>query len=43
MVLHALNRGVGGMKIFSTERDYLASERAIEETVAQYAPASATA
>jgi len=32
MVFHALNRGVGRMKIFSTERDYAAFEETVEET-----------
>jgi len=32
MVFHALNRGVGRMKIFSTERDYAAFEEIVEET-----------
>lgn len=36
MVFHALNRGVGRMKIFSRERDYLAFEEAIEETLTLY-------
>ena len=32
MLFHALNRGVGEMKIFATERDYAAFEETIEET-----------
>lgn len=36
MVFHALNRGVGRMKIFSTERDYLAFEETVEETLEFY-------
>ena len=36
MVFHTLNRGVGRMKIFSTERDYQAFEEMIEETLRLY-------
>jgi putative transposase len=36
MVFHALNRGVGRMKIFVAERDYLAFEEAIAETLSLY-------
>ena len=36
MVFHALNRGVGRMKIFSSGRDYQAFEEAIEETLQFY-------
>lgn len=36
MIFHALNRGVGRMKVFSTERDYLAFEEAVEETLRFY-------
>ena len=36
MVFHALNRGVGRTKIFSTQRDYEAFEEAIEETLRWY-------
>ncbi len=36
MVFHALNRGVGKMRIFSTERDYAAFEETIEETLRLY-------
>ena len=36
MVFHALNRGVGRMKIFSSQRDYLAFEEAVEETLQSY-------
>jgi putative transposase len=32
MVFHALNRGVGRMKIFSKDQDYVAFEEAVEET-----------
>jgi len=32
MIFHALNRGVGRMKIFSTERDHAAFEETVEET-----------
>lgn len=35
-VFHALNRGVGRMKIFSTQRDYLAFEETVEETLRLY-------
>jgi hypothetical protein len=34
MVFHALNRGVGRMKIFSSEQDDRAFEEAVEETLA---------
>jgi putative transposase len=37
MVFHALNRGVGRMKIFSTDRDYQAFEETMEETLRLYA------
>ena len=33
MVLHALNRCVGRMKLFSTERDEMALEETIEEAL----------
>ena len=36
MVLHAINRGVGRRKIFSTDRDYLAFEEMAEETFGLY-------
>jgi putative transposase len=36
MVFHALNRGVGRRKIFSTDRDYLAFEETVEETLRLY-------
>jgi putative transposase len=36
MVFHALNRGVGRMEIFRTERDYEAFEETIEETLRLY-------
>ena len=36
MVFHALNRGVGRMKIFSKGRDYEAFEEAVEETLQLY-------
>jgi putative transposase len=36
MVFHALNRGVGRMKIFSKDRDYLAFEETVEETLQLY-------
>jgi putative transposase len=36
LVFHALNRGVGRMKIFSTQRDYEAFEEAVEETLRLY-------
>ena len=36
MVFHALNRGVGRMRIFSNDRDYLAFEELIEETLRLY-------
>lgn len=36
MVFHALNRGVGRRKIFSTDRDYLAFEETVEETLRRY-------
>ena len=36
MVFHALNRGVGRRKIFSTDRDYLAFEETVEETLELY-------
>ena len=36
MVFHALNRGVGKMRIFSTDRDYRAFEETIEETLRLY-------
>jgi REP element-mobilizing transposase RayT len=36
MVFHALNRGVGKMRIFSAERDYAAFEKTIEETLRLY-------
>jgi putative transposase len=36
VVFHALNRVVGRMKIFSTERDYAAFEETIEETLRLY-------
>jgi putative transposase len=35
-VFHALNRGVGRMKIFSTDRDYFAFEETVEETLRLY-------
>lgn len=36
MVFHALNRGVGKMRIFSTKGDYAAFEETIEETLRLY-------
>jgi putative transposase len=36
MVFHALNRGVGRMKIFWSERDYLAFEETVQETLRLY-------
>lgn len=36
MVFHALNRGVGRMKIFSADRDYEAFEEAVAETLQLY-------
>ncbi len=36
MVFHALNRGVGRMKIFSSDRDYQAFEETVEETLRLY-------
>jgi len=36
MVFHALNRGVGRMKIFFSERDYAAFEETVEETLRLY-------
>jgi putative transposase len=36
MVFHVLNRGVGRMKVFSSERDYGAFEETIEETLRLY-------
>ena len=36
MVFHVLNRGVGKRKIFSTDRDYLAFEVTLEETLGLY-------
>ena len=36
MVFHALNRGVGKMKVFWTDRDYLAFEETIEQTLRLY-------
>jgi putative transposase len=36
MVFHALNRCVGRMKLFTKERDYLAFEEVIEETLQLY-------
>jgi putative transposase len=36
MVFHALNRGVGRMRIFSNDRDYLAFEELIDETARLY-------
>jgi putative transposase len=36
MVFHALNRGVGRMKIFWSERDYLAFEETVLETLQLY-------
>jgi putative transposase len=36
MVFHALNRGVGRRKIFATDRDYLAFEETVEETLRLY-------
>ena len=36
MVFHALNRGVGRMKIFWSERDYLAFEETVQETLRFY-------
>jgi putative transposase len=36
MVFHALNRGVGRMNIFSSQRDYEAFEEAVEETLQLY-------
>src|SRR3990172_1763688 len=36
MVFHALNRGVGRRKIFATDRDYLACEETLEETLRLY-------
>ena len=36
MVFHALNRGVGRRKIFATDRDYLAFEETVEETLRFY-------
>ncbi|MEO8494204.1 MAG: hypothetical protein ABI614_03980 [Planctomycetota bacterium] len=36
LIFHALNRGVGRMKIFATDRDYLACEEAVEETLRRY-------
>ena len=36
MVFHALNRGVGRMRIFSSDRDYLAFEELVEETLHLY-------
>ena len=35
MVFQALNRGVGRMRIFLMERDYLAFEATVEETLAR--------
>lgn len=36
MVFHALNRGVGGIEIFSKDEDYAAFEEAIEQTLRLY-------
>jgi hypothetical protein len=36
MVFHALNRGVGRMEVFWTERDYAAFEETIEEILRRY-------
>ena len=36
VVFHAPNRGVGRRKIFSTDRDYLAFEETVEETLRLY-------
>ena len=33
MVFHAINRGVGRMKLFTKERDFLAFEEAVEDTL----------
>jgi len=35
-VFHALNRGVGRMRVFSSERDYSAFEEVVEETLRFY-------
>ena len=36
MVFHALNRGVGKTRIYSTERDDAAFEETVEETLRLY-------
>lgn len=36
LVYHVLNRGVGRRKIFASERDYLAFEQAVAETLGLY-------
>jgi putative transposase len=33
MVFHVLNRGVGRMKIFRAEKDFLAFQRVVEQTL----------
>jgi hypothetical protein len=42
MVFHALNRGLGRMKLFSAERDYLVFEETVEKRLCHNCTAQPT-